>query len=255
MERPIDLRATFQHNTEHPTPVWFEKTRHTRRGVEKDYQFYDSPEVVWTKINKDMWPYETDIDGLHLRDKALMCLLYLTCSRITEIVRGWVSSKGGEDRPRWSSHVGAVKKEQFSLTDEFLVLRKVRTIKHRRVNVGGRWVWATHADQYPDRKEIRMPLTGSLSKFTLPIVEYLDKLTPTQELFEISRNRAYAIIVKCSGETCHYLRDQGLKFRLRLYGMNIMMLKDFSGHIRTSALERYLMEAASEEQDRKMLSL
>ena len=208
-----------------------------RRSVENDYKYFDPPRIIWEKINTNHWPYKTNRDLYWLRDLSFMCLLYMTCARVSELCRF----------KRDHIFAPSITKDQFVRIGDFLAIRNLRIIKRKKI---------VDLSDYPSRQEIYLPLKGELSIFTKPILKYLDKLTSNEELFKFRNVRGYQIVTYCTdGEFPHYLRDMGLKMWLRLYGLNVLQLKEFSGHKRLENLIRYLREAESEETMRKMLTI
>jgi len=192
-----------------------------RRSVEKDYRFYDPPSVIWKKISSRTWNYKTKKDFYELRDLALMCVMYISAARVSEIVRAEV--KGG--------FLPSIRKEQFVKIGNFLMLRKIPVVKRRYVKT---------IDDYPFRDEIPFPLKGSLKIFTEPIMDYLELLDDKEELFKFGTKRAFQIVNYVTGEFPHYLRDMGLKMWLRRFGKDLVQLQQFSGHRYLRNLARYL---------------
>jgi len=193
--------------------TWLEDVK--RRSVERDYRFYDPPLEIWRKINLKKWEYKREKQN-QIRDLALMCTLYISCSRISEIVRSKLKNR---ENP-------SITKKQFVTVSNFLMLRQIPVIKRK--------------GEYPLRYEIPFPLIGGLTLFTEPIEKYLATLTDEQELFPFHRVRAYQIINHCTGEFPHYLRDMGLKMWLRIFNRDLVQLKSFSGHAYLQNLEKYL---------------
>jgi hypothetical protein len=214
-----------------------------KRSVQRDYRFYDPPNIVWDKMNSDVWQYKRKPEYYHNRDLALMGILYLSCSRIVEIVGG--TTKVGI--------LEGVKKSQFVEVGNFLMLRNVPVVKQRHYKVGKVWNKVENPSDYPKREEIDMPLKGDLSSFTEPIVEHLKMCSEDEEVFPISSTRGWQIVNHCSGEFPHYLRDMGLKLRLRLFGLHIGQLQEFSGHRKLERLIDYLGEAEREQGRRRMI--
>jgi len=99
-----------------------------KRSIEKD-KFYDPPNIIWEKINQGVWPYKRYVEFYHRRDLALMSTLYLTCSRVIEIVRG--QKKVGE--------LEGVKKNQFVKVGNFLMLRNVPNVKQHHTKGPQDW--------------------------------------------------------------------------------------------------------------------
>ena len=240
----------------------------TRRSVEKDYKFYDPPRVVYRKITGASWPYsENNQERLGLRDLAFMCLMYGSTCRSSELCRYYKRDKDGG--LLFSKH--SVDKSQFSIEDDLLKFREVIVLKRREavrdengdvVYVDGKQQYKVIEDlsKYPTRNEITLPLTGSFSIFTQPIIEYLDTLDPEQELFPFRYRRGWQIVNYCTssgkilengkrepGEMQHYLRDMGLKFYSRLLDRNLKDLQEFSGHARIQNLMVYLGEGNLEK--------
>lgn len=219
--------------------------RKKRRTIEKDFQFYDGPDVIWDKINGDPWPYKTHQEFYETRDRAYMSLSYLTVCRVSELCRA--DLKGAGYKP-------SIRKNQFYYNEEGLNLRGVIILKRREL-VNGEWVAIRDLSHYPLRKEIHLPLIGGLSRFTELIIEYLNMLTNDRdELFKFRRSRAYQIVNHCTkmteeeekeedrGIMPHYFRDMGLKLYARVLDRNIKDLMEFSGHAQVETLMKYLGE-------------
>ena len=196
-----------------------------KRSVEKDYRYYDPPKRVYDKITSTTWEYKGSTEQqsfYHTRDLALMCILYISTARVSEIVRATV--KGGNSP--------SITKQQFVTIDEnYLMLRNVPV--HKRMNV-------ETLEDYPKRIEIPFPLKGGLSLFTEHVQEYLQLIDSEEELFKFGRERAWQIINHITGEFPHYLRDMGLKMWLRIFERDIVTLKYFSSHQRLDNLAKYL---------------
>lgn len=210
-----------------------------RRSVEMDYQYYDPPRIIYKKIQRDPWPYKTHIEYYTLRDRALMCLLYLTCARITEVTRG---------RVRVGMTTG-ITKGQFAYLDDFIMVRNLPIFKRKFVQRGGKWSSVDSITDYPHRIELPLPLKGDLSLFTLEIHNYLQYLRDDEELFKFLRYRGFKIIRRVTGEFPHYFRSMGLKMWLRLFSNDLVRLQSFSGHRQIQGLARYLSTSWFESRD------
>jgi len=206
-----------------------------KRSVEKDYRFYDPPKIVYEKITKSVWPYKERKEFYELRDLTLMCILYLSTARVSEIVRSKV--KGG--------YSPSIKKNQFIKIGNYLMLRRVPIFK--RMNI-------EKMSDYPLRSEIPFPLKGGLTIFTDSIIDYLDRIEEENELFKFNTKRAWQIVNYITGEFPHYLRDMGLKMWLRLFDKDIVRLQNFSGHKDIKNLARYL-QSTWIESSRKILRM
>jgi len=198
-----------------------------KRSVEKDYRFYDSPRVVWNKINGPVWDYGTRQSFYEVRDKAFMALEYLSTCRTSELCRA--DLKVG--------YKPSVTTDQFQIEENLLKFRNVIILKRAVDNV----------TDYPKRNEINLPLDGGLSRFTQLIMDYLDVLGKKEELFKFRRGRSHQIIRHTTGEMNHYFRDMGLKLYTRLLDRNLKDLKEFSGHARVENLMKYLGEGQLEK--------
>ena len=227
----------------------------TRRSVENDYKFYDSPRVVYQKITQRSWPYSVDNqERLSLRDLAFMCLMYGSTCRSSELCR---YDKYNKEGTRLFSK-NSVDKSQFIIEDNLLKFREVIILKRSEpvLNERGSTLYIDGKPQYkiiedlskyPTRNEITLPLEGSFSIFTKPIIKYLDTLDQEQELFPFRYRRGWQIVNKVTGEMQHYLRDMGLKFYSRLLDRNLKDLQEFSGHARIQNLMVYLGEGNLEK--------
>jgi hypothetical protein len=213
-----------------------------RRGVEKDYNYYDPPETIWHKINSHSLAYKTREEFYQVRDKAYCSLMYLSTCRSSELCRANLEA----------GYKPSVMTHQFELGNDFLNFRDVIVLK-RRIIVGkdntGRPIFGKILDieEYPKRTEIKLPLQGRLNVFTEAVQDYLELLDDFSELFPFMYRRGWQIVNGITGETQHYLRAMGLKLYSRLVGQNLKDLQDFSGHKRLESLVKYLGEGRLEE--------
>lgn len=219
-----------------------------KRSVEKDYTVYHSPSMIWRTINKRKCSYGTNEPFYQQRDLAFMALLYLSCSRISEICR---FLKAFEDHVETAQ---SVTRDMLSIEDDFLWIRGVRIVKRRFKEKSSELIESV--DDYPVRSAFSLPLKGDLGIFSVPILSHLEGLSKHEELFKFRASRGYQIVNHCTGGLFpHYLREMGLKLRLRLYGMNLGLLQSFSGHDRFENLARYLREVEQEEHRKRMLTV
>lgn len=243
-----------------------ENHREKRRSVERDFVFYDNPSRVLAIINRQVWPYKNNSDFLHLRDLAFMSLLYLGSFRASEICRAELACGS---KP-------SIKRIQFIVEKDFVKLRDVIILKRREpvLDENGNKTFDEHGkpvyqviqklENYPKRKEIKLPRRGSLSIFTEIILSYIELLGPYDELFPFKYIRAYQIVEYCTwdgemikkkdgslkrkrGHMSHYLRDMGLKLHSRLTDRNLKELQEYSGHARLENLTKYLGEGRLEK--------
>lgn len=222
----------------------------TRRSVERDYLFYDSPSVIHRKITGRTWPYSSRPENreqrehYELRDLAYMSLMYASTCRASELCR---FKRLDKETKEIEVSKGGVMKHQFNVGPEFLTFREVIILKRRELNPETKeWEAIKTVENYPVRNEISLPLEGDFSIFTEPILEYLDTLEPNEELFPFMYRRGWQIVSHVTGEMQHYLRDMGIKFYSRLLDRNIKDLQDFTGHARIQNLAKYLGEGQLE---------
>lgn len=126
-----------------------------------DIKAYPTPTELYKELMASRgWPYQSNIEGYLLRDRALAALLYLGDFRISEVL--------------------PIKKEQFSDHEDFIHVTGVLVTKSR-----GRQV------KYRDAK---LPLKGERVVFTRLIIDYLATLKPEDRLFPFSlTKRKYPI--------------------------------------------------------------
>lgn len=219
----------------------------TRRSVEEDYKFYDSPRVIHEKITSKTWPYSNKpeyrqlSEQYKLRDLAYMALMYASTCRASELCRFQRKDKNTNEVEIYKP---SVTRNQFHFSDGYLNFREVIILKRRELDLETEeWVAIKDVENYPTRNEISLPLDGGFAElFTNPIIEYIDTLEPEDELFPFRYRRGWQIVSHVTGEMQHYLRDMGIKFYSRLLDRNIKDLQDFTGHARIQNLSKYLGE-------------
>lgn len=205
-----------------------------KRSVERDYNYYDPPEIIRKKIESP-GSYGRSSQRLELRDKALMSLMYIAAARVTEITGG--ITNGGE--------LPGVSADQFYFTPEFIYLRGLKNVKKKFIKVGDSWQPITNWRQYPNRVEIPIPRQGGLSWIGTHIENYLNDLKPRRDMFKISPTRSYQIVKQKTGEFNHYFRSMGTKLWYILLDRNAFRLKEFTGHTRWSSLESYMRDIST----------
>jgi len=201
-----------------------------KRSIERDYRFYDPPEVIRAKIEQPREkPYRRSADRLEVRDQALMALEYICAARVVEITGG----------PVRVGILPGIQASQFYKTEDFLFVRNLKNVKHKFIKIGVEWVQIAHWHHYPTREEIPIPRHGGLAWISEAIEAQLD-LIPRGPLFQISPVRAYQVINERNGEFNHYFKDMGLKLWYRLFNRDAFRLKKFSGHKKWESLEKYM---------------
>lgn len=163
---------------------------------------------IYNMITGRTWPYRTEQDFYHTRDRALMGLLFLTAGRISEVL--------------------SLKKEQFdSQADRnFIIIRNMILVKRLKTRKGKPVKHKTA----PIRDEVPLPLKGPLSKFTRLVQDYLSLIEePKEKLFNFKRHRAWQVVNYITGQWCHWFRSQSESY----YGKHVFntpfALRDFVG--------------------------
>ena len=106
-------------------------TGKNKRSLERDYRFYDPPEVIRSKIEAPMDPpYRRSAHRLEVRDQALQCLEYILAARVVEITGGQVKV----------GILPGIQAENFYKTEEFLYVRGLRNVKHKFIKICPAWV-------------------------------------------------------------------------------------------------------------------
>ena len=168
-----------------------------KRRTLEDIKEFLRPSQIYSLITAKTWPYKTQWNFYHARDKALMALLYLTCGRITEVL--------------------SLKKSQFVMDEDpdFIIITNMIVVKRKK----------RQRKAPPIRAEVPLPKEGPLAKFTKLVVDYLEVLPEDAELFEFKRRRAWQIVRHITGKWCHYFRSQGESWYGKIY--DVFGLKEF----------------------------
>lgn len=225
-------------------------TGRNKRSVERDYKFYDPPEVIRHKIETP-GSYRRSSEILEIRDRALMSCQYILAARVVEVTGG----------PTKAGVIPGLMCSNIIKTPDFLMVRGLRNVKHKFIKSGPPlkdkellnqegltreekfrlrgWREITDWRDYPMREEIPIPRQGGLSWIADNIEAQLQEVG-SGELFKISPGRSYQIVREKTGEFNHYFKDMGLKLWYRLFNRDAFKLKKFSGHARWENLERYM---------------
>jgi integrase len=183
--------------------VEMEKKKKTRRTL-KDIKYYPTPAEIFNIImSSEGWPYKQDREFYLKRDRALVALLYLLALRISEALR--------------------LKKSQFLFPEDTghndrIIVRGIKLSKSR---VKGK----PRRDQY--RQENWLPLVGPRAKLTQFVLEYLKELKDDELLFPFNRTRAWQIIHKMTGATCHWFRAFGEDFLYSQWDKDLLAVSDY----------------------------
>jgi integrase len=191
------------------------KTPKARRTLE-DIQEYYSPEtilkVLWKRAG---WNYQSNEDYFRLRDRALVCVLYLCALRVSEALR--------------------LKKSQFRIEEE-----------RQRVKVVGILLSKRKEYSIVKYREAWLPLSsGSLltprQKMTSTILEYLDRLAGDDDLlFHFGRSRAWQIVHSMSPDFWpHLFRAFGENFLYDAWDHDMLAVSDYV-KVNPRTLEKYI---------------
>ena len=163
---------------------------------------------IYDLITSNKWPYRTQLDFYHQRDKALMALLFLTAGRISEVL--------------------SLKKEQFDFEADrnFIVIRNMILVKRLKTRKGK----PVRHRTAPIRDEVPLPLRGPLSRFTNLVQNYLNLIEDSKEkLFKFQRHRAWQIVNYVTGQWCHWFRSQAESYYGKYVFTTPFALRDFVG--------------------------
>ena len=192
-----------------------------KRRTLEDIKEFLRPSQIFSLITAKAWPYKTQMEFYHARDKALLALLYLTCGRVSEVL--------------------SLKKGQFVFDEDpnFVIITNMIVVKRKK----------KQRKAPPIRAEVPLPKEGPLAKFTELVMEYLRMLPEDAKLFEFKRRRAWQIVRHITGKWCHYFRSQGESWYGKVFS-NIFALKDFVGVVDASTLSDYVKTDWKDYRDR-----
>ena len=179
-----------------------------RRRTNEDIKERLGLEQIYSLITSKTWPYRTQPDFYHRRDRALMALLFLTAGRISEVL--------------------SLRKEQFDFEADrnFIVIRNMILVKRLKTRKGR----PVRHKTAPIRDEVPLPLKGPLSKFTILVQEYLFLVRgPKEKLFKVKRHRAWQIVNHATGQWCHWFRSQAESYYGKYVFNTPFALRDFVG--------------------------
>jgi len=201
-----------------------EKTRRETSGLErrtlKDIAFYPEPEEIYEALmNSPGWEYKTRKEFYKVRDRSLICLLYLLAVRVSEVLR--------------------LKRDQFILPYEpggrkdAIVIRGIYLSKRRYKD-------KPRLNQY--REEAFLPMEGRRKNLTMLVLNYLQWMDRDAEerrrhgkrprkkagtLFNFKRQRAWQIVVEYIGSTPHWLRAFGETFLYDAWDSDLLAVADY----------------------------
>ena len=178
------------------------------------------PREILEMITLKQLSYKTQPDFYHVRDRALLSLLYLTAGRIEEVLR--------------------LNKRQFDFESDkdFIIIRDMQVVKRRKETIVKYGV---------PLREVPLPLKGDLSQFTKLVVDYLKLIDENTMLFpsnkkansHLSRNRSWQIVNGMTGKWCHYFRSQAESNYGRIF-KDVIALANFVRVVNVQTLSEYV---------------
>jgi len=161
-------------------------------------------------VNGERWLYKSKMDYYAARDRAFIALLYLTKGRVSEVCK--------------------VRKDQFDFGEsDFVLIRDFEIHKRKKKTL--------QAEGVPKR-DIPLPLTGALEKFTKMVLNYYD-LCETKRLFTFGRRHALRIVKYVTGKWCHYFRSQGFSDIINRQKVGVFSVARIYGVKNPSTLTHY----------------
>lgn len=199
-----------------------------KRRTNEDIKQRLSLKQIYNLIKNRNWPYKTNLEFYHTRDRALMALLFLTAGRISEVL--------------------SLTRDQFDSDADknFIIVRNMILVKRLRTRKG-KPVKHTTA---PIRDEVPLPLTGPLARFTNLVTEYLDLLDEKEKLFKFKRRRAWQIVKFTTGKWCHWFRSQSESYYGKYVFTSAFALRDFVGVSDIESLGPYVKTQWKDYEDR-----
>ena len=200
-----------------------------KRRTNEDIKKRLGIEQIYNLITSKTWPYKTQRDFYHRRDRALMALLFLTAGRISEVL--------------------SLTREQFDFEADgnFIIIRNMILVKRLRTRKGRPVKHRTA----PIRDEVPLPLKGPLSRFTMFVQDYLELLCDRkEELFKFERHRAWQIVNHVTGQWCHWFRSQAESYYGKYVFNTPFALRDFVGVSDIESLGPYVKTQWRDYRDR-----
>jgi hypothetical protein len=185
-------------------------------------------EQIHNLITSKEWPYKTDWERYHKRDRCLMALLFLTAGRVSEVL--------------------SLTREQFDFEADrdFIIIRNMILVKRLKTRKG-KPVKHTTA---PIRDEVALPLSGPLGKFTMLVEDYVQGLDPKARLFSFERRRAWQLVKFITGKWCHWFRSQAESYYGKYVYTSAFALRDFVGVTDIESLGPYVKTSWKDYEDK-----
>jgi len=222
-----------------------ETVQKPRRRTLKYIEYYPRPYEIYDRIVYGRgWNYKTNREFYLKRDRAMVALLYLLACRISEVLR--------------------LKKSQFIIEDDRVIVRGIRLSKSRtkvcslcgkkvKKEERKRHLKEEHGiedanpkdyfkvkrrDQF--RQEAWLPLQGKRAKLTELVLEYL-KVAP-ERLFIRDRSQAWKYVTALIGEPPHWLRAYGESYLYDSWDKDLLAVADYV-KVDPRTLQHYIRRA------------
>jgi len=199
------------------------------KRVLADIPNYPTPAQVFQNLqSSEGWPYrindEEKVVWYQLRDRALVCLLYLAAPRISEALR--------------------LKRSQFQFNQAQnrweIIGMKLSKVK-KRDPVTGKEKRQIHTY----RQETWLPLTGERAKFTELFIKFLQVACDDEGrgiFYFRSNRRALQIVGALTGMWNHYFRALGEQYLYRQWGNDLLAVADYV-KVDPATLGKYIQES------------
>ncbi len=179
------------------------ETKARARRTLEDIEEYYPPEAILEALEgKTGWSYKVNGDLYSLRDRALVCVLYLCALRVSEALR--------------------LRKVQFRIEEEKQRVRVIGILlskrkEYSRVKFREAWLpLASGSLQTPRQKMTRM------------VLEYINHIDANDRLFPFGRSRALQIVHSISPKFwCHLFRALGENFLYDAWDHDMLAVSDF----------------------------
>lgn len=181
----------------------------------KDVDEWLTPEEIYDLITSGSWPYKETPTFYKTRDRCLMALYFLTGGRNNEVLR--------------------LKKKNFNLTTDpqFIILKRMHISKRTKKTI------SRFGAKVTKRINIRLPLFGKLSPFTMLVMDYLDLLDDDDKLFDFSVRRSHQIIKHVTGKWVHWFRAMSENYYGQIF-MDAVKLAKFMGVTNVQSVMAYI---------------
>jgi integrase len=189
-----------------------QKEAHRERMTLANRMMSPSPYEIYHELrNSEGWPYKTDIEYYHIRDRALVSLLYVGELRISEAI--------------------GLKLSQFEIGYKEVFIKDIQLSKRKPGKVAYR--------------NAHLTLTGERAKFTKLILDYLNllRVRNQERLFPFSLEKATYIVKGHLDKKGNQIKSVRMKGTHRAWEVVKAMLPNLTAHWLRAFGEDYLYAA------------